>query len=259
MKMPITRRSEPTRAHLWCAALLAGLALIFYAPFASAATPIPPAPSRWVTDTAGFLSPAVTGQLDARLAEVQRQSGHQVVVWIGRTLDGAALDDWAVRTFAAWKVGRKAQDDGLAVFLFSEDRTIDIEVGYGLEGQVSDAVASRIIREVMTPLLKAGDHDGAVTAGTEALLKAMGVAAVQPATSPPPPPKGTSGPSLPMLILYGLLGLGFLALLVTHPRFALFFVINLLTGGRGGGFGGGGGGFSGGGGSSGGGGARGSW
>ena len=111
----------------------------------------PPTPTRWVEDHAGFVSPAAREALDARLEAYEHATGHQVVVWIGKTLDGASLADWAVRTFEAWKVGRKGFDDGIAMFLFGDDRTIDIEVGYGLEDKVPDAAASRIIRDVMAP------------------------------------------------------------------------------------------------------------
>jgi uncharacterized protein len=238
-------------------AALAGLAAVWSSgiALASAEASLPPAPTRWVTDTAGFLSREAASQLDARLAAVQKQSGHQLVVWIGRTIRGAALDDWAARTFAAWKIGRKGIDDGLVMFVLADDRTVAIEVGYGLEGQVSDAVASRVIREVMTPRLRAGDRDGAVIGGIDALLQALDLAKIQPATSEVGPAPTHGLPSWPKLILYGLLGLGFLLLLVTHPRLALFFLWNILSGGRGGG----GDGFSGGGGRSGGGGSRGSW
>lgn len=228
------------------------------------AAAVPPAPARWVTDEAAFLSPSTRQTLDARLESYQHATGHQVVVWIGTTLDGAALDDWAVRTFAAWQVGRKGLDDGLAVFIHAQDRTIDIEVGYGLEGQVPDVVASRIIRDVMTPPLQAGDRDGAVTAGVEALLTAVegqpwdggaGTGIVEPTDVPPW--------STTQIVLGGLLLLGLIIFAITHPRMALWLLWTTLSAGRGGGGGfrggGGGGGFRGGGGRSGGGGARGSW
>jgi uncharacterized protein len=116
---------------------------------ALAASTSPPAPSRWVEDHAGLLSPATRSALDARLEAYEHATGHQVVVWIDKTLGGAPLDDWAVRTFAAWKIGRAGFDDGIAVFVFADDRRIDIEVGYGLDAKLPDATASRIIREVM--------------------------------------------------------------------------------------------------------------
>lgn len=74
-----------------------------------------------------------------------------------------------MRTFAAWKVGRKGFDDGLVIFVLADDRAIDIEVGYGLEARVPDATASRVIREVMSPRLRAGDRDGAITGAVAAV------------------------------------------------------------------------------------------
>ena len=79
-----------------------------------------------------------------------------------------------MRTFAAWRVGRKGLDDGLVLFVFAKDRKVRIEVGYGLEDQVPDAIASRIIREVIVPRIQAGDQDGALAAGVGALLEAIG-------------------------------------------------------------------------------------
>lgn len=222
----------------------------------------PPAPSRWVEDHAGFLSPSTVATLDDRLADYELATGHQVIVWIGKTLDGAPLDDWAVRTFAAWKVGRKGYDDGVILFILAEDRAIDIEVGYGLEDKLPDAIASRIIREVMTPRLQAGDRDGAVMAGTDAILAAIEgkpwigtVASERPVEEVP----------VWMWIIGGILGISFLMFAIKHPRqaFGLLWWILATRGGRGLGGGGrslgGGGGFGGGGGRSGGGGARGHW
>lgn len=223
----------------------------------AATASIPPAPSRWVEDGAALLSPAARDALDARLAGYERATGHQVVVWIGTTLDGAALDDWAVRTFAAWRVGRKTIDDGVAIFLFATDRKVDIEVGYGLEDKLPDAVAARIIREVIAPRMQAGDRDGAVSAGVDAVLAAIegrAWTATQPARSPP-----TATPTSWLeLVGGGAVVLGLIVLFLINPRLALWLLAAIFTGGRrGGGFGDGG--FGGGGGRSGGGGARGGW
>jgi uncharacterized protein len=237
-------------------------ALAIFAAIAALA-PLPPAPGRWVEDPAGFLSAPVRARLDARLEAYEHATGHQIVVWIGKTLGGAALDDWAVRAFAAWKVGRKGLDDGVVLFVLADDRTIDLEVGYGLEGAVPDATASRIIREVMTPRLQAADRDGAVEAGVEALLAAIEGRPALPAAGPegragrPEPGAGSRRPS-PLQIVLGALGLlGLLVLFVKYPRLALFLLLNVFS--RGGSGGRKGGGFGGGGGRSGGGGARGSW
>jgi uncharacterized protein len=216
------------------------------------AAPIPPSPARWVDDQAAFLSPATRSALDARLEGYQRATGHQVVVWIGKTLDGTPLDDWAVRTFAAWKVGRKGFDDGIAMFILADDHAIDIEVGYGLEDKVPDAIASRVIRDVMTPRLRVGDRDGAVAAGVDAVLAAIEGKPWSGSSATAPP---EDGPSTITWILGGLGVIAFLIFAVTHPRMALLL---LWTFARSAG-GGGGGGFSGGGGRSGGGGGRGHW
>jgi uncharacterized protein len=131
---------------------------------------IPAAPSRWVTDTAGLLSEANRDALDARLQAYEASSGHQVVVWIGRTMGDAPLDEFAVKVFQAWRIGRKGHDDGVLVLLLADDRAIDIEVGYGLEGRLTDALSHRIIDEIMVPRLRAGQPDAAVSAGVDAVL-----------------------------------------------------------------------------------------
>ncbi len=227
------------------------LLLVF--PSGAAETPIPSVPDRWVTDAAGFLSEVVRQDLDSRLAEFERSTGHQVIVYIGRTTGDAPIEDWAVRAFESWRVGRKGIDDGLVLFLMADDRRMRIEVGYGLEGTVTDAVASRIIHEVMTPRLQAGDNDGAVRNAVDSLISILGGKG----ESGTPATPAAKPLSLVQLIFIGFLVLGFLILLITHPALAIWLLINLISGGRGGG--GGGGGFSGGGGRSGGGGASGSW
>jgi uncharacterized protein len=226
------------------------------------AAPIPAAPTRWVEDRAGFMSEPARRALDARLESYERATGHQVVVWIGKTIGDTPLDDWAVRTFAAWQVGRKGFDDGIVLFVLADDRKIDIEVGYGLEDKVPDAVASRIIREVMAPRLRAGDRDGAITAGANALLEKIEGKpwAGAPATAPP----AAGGTPSPFGWVVGAIALiAFAILAITHPRLAMLMLWTVMSGsrrdGHGGGFGGGFGGFSGGGGRSGGGGARGGW
>jgi uncharacterized protein len=221
----------------------------------------PPAPSRWVEDTAGMLSPAARANLDERLAQYERATGHQIVVWIGNALDGAALDQWAVETFAAWKLGRKGEDDGVALFVFAEDRKIAIEVGYGLEDELPDATASRIIRETMAPKLRGGDRDGAITDGVDAILAAV---EGKPWQQPPAIAKPAAEQQGWLTYVIGAVVLvGFLLLAFKHPRAAMALMFAFMPGRHGGGFGRGGGGgfggFRGGGGRSGGGGARGGW
>jgi uncharacterized protein len=233
----------------------------------AAEVPIPPPPTRWATDTAGFMSPQALQAVDAMLESFERATGNQVLVWIGTTTGDAVLEDWTVRAFARWKVGRTGLDNGLILFVFANDRSARIEVGYGLEGKVPDAIASRILSEVILPRIAAGDRDGAVQAGVNTLLAAIS-GGMGGSTGERTPTEGSEDSSragsrgrpmnYPEMVLVGLLVLGFLVLLVTNPSLALYLLFSILSsGGRGGG--GGGGGFSGRGGSSGGGGASGRW
>ncbi|HKW44817.1 MAG TPA: TPM domain-containing protein [Candidatus Eremiobacteraceae bacterium] len=231
----------------------------------AAGTAAPPPPSRWVTDTVGFLSPSARASVDAELQAYQQRTGHQVIVYIGNTTGDVPLEEFTVNAFAAWKVGRKSLDDGLVLFIFANDRKVRIEVGYGLEPVVTDAKSAEIIRNVIVPAIKAGDNDAAVSEGIAQILATID-------GSPAPEAGGANAgysdeqpapseqPSLGSLIFVGIALIVFLIIFIRSPAFALWLLFNLLSGGRGGGgFSGGGGSFSGGGGRSGGGGASGSW
>lgn len=215
-----------------------------------------------MTDTVGFLSPETRTALERHLEASARSSGNQVLVWIGDSSGDTPVEDWTVRAFERWRVGQKGLDNGLVLFVFAGDRTVRVEVGYGLEDRVPDVVASRVIREVMVPRIQAGDRDGAVTAGVGALLEAIGVPPATAAERPAPAADGrgrpAQGPTPGQIVLFVILGIGFVILFITNPTLAMYLLISILSGGRGGGVGGGGG-FSGGGGRSGGGGATGSW
>jgi uncharacterized protein len=250
---------------------LVAAALVAVAAGGARAAEPPPAPQRFVTDGVGFLSPRARDALEARLAAYERLRGHQVVVWIGDTLGGAPLDDFATRTFTAWQVGRKGHDDGVVLFLFARDRRVAIEVGYGLEEALPDARAARIIREVLAPRLAAGDPDGGITAAVDAILTAIEgrpIAGLGLPESPALEPQEEPPPSLPELLFFVVFGFIVLMLIVRNPHLAAILLSGMFRGGGRGGFGGGrggfgggrgGGGFRGGGGRSGGGGARGGW
>jgi uncharacterized protein len=244
--------------------LLFCLLIVSAATLFAAETPIPPTPTRWVTDGAGFLSPQVADTLDRRLQAYEQQSGHQVLVYIGKTTGEDPIEDWAVRAFEKWRVGRKGMDDGLVLFIMADDRRLRIEVGYGLEGDIPDAIASRIINDVMVPRIRAGDQDGAVTAGVDAIASVISGQGL-PVAQQRPNGRGQSRPlTLGQLILYGIIGIVILIVLATNPSLAVWLLMSMMSGGgrrsrNGGGWGGGGGGFGGGGGRSGGGGASGSW
>ncbi len=221
---------------------------------------IPPAPDRWATDGAGFLSRQAVAALDARLEDFERQTGHQVLVYVGRTLGaGAVLEDWAVKTFEAWKVGRRGLDDGLVLFIMAEDRKMRIEVGYGLEDRVPDVRAFRVINDILVPGFQAGRQDEAVSAAVSALFGYITGGAAAADEQGRPSGAAPRARSVVNMIFIGLAVLVFLFILITNPSLAIWLLISVLSGGRGGGGRGGGGGFGGGGGRSGGGGASGSW
>jgi len=215
---------------------------------ALATAAVPAAPTRWLTDEAQLLTPAAQARLDARLQAYEQQTGHQVLVYLARTTGGIPIEDWANEAFAAWGVGRAKLDDGAVLFIFTEDRTARIEVGYGLEERLTDAAASRIIREELAPRMAAGEPELGISQSVEALLGAIGAEGVAPARRLPKPLE--TG-------LMILAGIALLYLFWRHPGLALM-ILSML--GRGGGQGGGRrGGFGGGGGRSGGGGASGRW
>jgi uncharacterized protein len=242
------------------------IALLPLASLRAAETPIPEAPTQWVTDTAGFLSDGAENALNARLEDYQRATGHQLIVYIGRSTGDAPIEDWAARAFAKWKVGRKGIDDGLVLFIMSEDRKLRFEVGYGLEPTVPDVIASRVINDVIVPRIQAGDRDGAVASGMDAVMTVIGGGGLPAAAAQD---RGARPVPLGQMILFAIIGLIVLVVFATNPSLALYLLVSILSGGggrRGGGWGGGGswgggggGGFSGGGGRSGGGGATGSW
>jgi uncharacterized protein len=241
-------------------ALLA-LAAALAVPFAAAQIKVPPAPSRWATDEAGFLSRQTVASLDARLENYERQTGHQVLVWIGRTLgENVVLEEWAVKAFEAWKVGRKGLDDGLVLFILADDRKIRIEVGYGLEDKVPDVYAYRVINNILVPGIRAGRPDEAVEAAVTALIGY--ISGNENAAGEAPAPRRRISTAKGIFAGIGVLIL--IIIFITNPSLAFWLLLNILSGGgrgRGGGGwgGGGGGGFSGGGGGSGGGGASGGW
>lgn len=223
---------------------------------ATAFAQIPPAPTQRVTDLAGFLSPGAAAELDAQIRDFEARTGHQALVYIGKSTEPTTLEEFAVRAYEAWGVGKKGKDDGIVLFLMADDKKVRIEVGYGLEGEIPDARAGRIITEIIVPRLKAGQNDEAIRAGLGELLgSAEGKGSL-------PPPRGavpqkSEGPGCLGWILIAIIAAIFLYILITNPALAIWLLVNALSGGRGGG--GGGGGWSGGGGRSGGGGASGSW
>jgi uncharacterized protein len=155
------------RSSLW---LVIFVACVLSVPALAADFTVPPAPTHYVTDNAGALSSATQTSVDAELKAYEKATGHQVIVWIGDTTGGVPLETWTGETAHQWHVGRRGHDDGAILFLFMSDHKVRIEVGYGLEGSLTDADSSRIIRDDIVPRMKANDPDGAVSSGVAAML-----------------------------------------------------------------------------------------
>ncbi len=256
---------------------------------------IPPL-SAHVVDLAGLLQPAQASDLDRRLMRFEEAHGSQIAVLIVPTTAPEAIEQYSIRVFDAWKLGRKQYNDGILIVVAAQDRALRIDAGYGLEGAIPDVVAKRVVMETMAPKFRAGDPYGGIVAGVEQIGRLIAGEQL-----PAPAGRSTSG-SLDQLLVVGLVAativggvlslllgrffggiatggvVGAIAWFMSGSLFAaiaaafMVFLFVLARGGRGGspfgGWGGGGwssgggggwGGGGGGGGSAGGGGASGNW
>lgn len=161
-----------TRAYRSAAFFAAAFALAAapFAPGSARALEIPPAPTTRVVDRAELLSPAAEARIEEKLAAHETASSDQVVVAIFRSLEGGSLEDFSIRLAEAWKIGSAEHDNGVILLVFTEDRRSRLEVGYGLEGRLTDAMSDRILRGVLAPRFREGDFDGGVEAAVDAIL-----------------------------------------------------------------------------------------
>jgi uncharacterized protein len=226
---------------------------------------------RRVNDLSGTLSVDETRDLETKLAQFEQETSNQIVILLVQSLEGQSLEDYSIRVAEKNKFGKKERNNGVLVVVAKDEHGIRIEVGYGLEGALTDALSSQIIRNIIGPKFRQGDYAGGLNDGVEAII------AVTKGEF-----KGDGGKQRS-----GRRGFNPIAIFILFIILNFFFRI-FMTGRRhivgskgyssnypwwwggfggggsgggfgGGGFGGGGGGFSGGGGSFGGGGASGSW
>ena len=217
---------------------------------AAFALEVPPTPREYIADYARVIGRQQQAAIDERLAGLEQRTGHQVIAVFFQSLEGEPLEDFTIRCAERWKVGRKGLDDGIIFFAFVRDRRMRLEVGYGLEAEVPDAVASRLLDDEVRPSFAAGDFG----AGTLALAGAL--ERIFRGESPRDTPRGKSSlPGVPGVV--ALIVLMLLMRAMRGSRRGTWGGFGGLGGFSGGGFSGGG--FSGGGGSFGGGGASGSW
>ncbi|MBS0491235.1 YgcG family protein [Phenylobacterium sp.] len=260
----MTMRTGP-----WGAARLAVLVLFVWAGAALAAPTFPPLTGR-VVDDAGILSPQAEAQLTQELASLETQTGRQLVVATLPDLQGYEIEDYGYQLLRTWGIGSKERNDGAILIVAPSERKVRIEVGYGLEPVLTDALSSLIINQRIIPAFKEGRLEEGVVDGTQAIVQQLSLpddearAAVAKAQESPQGEGGVGfGTIVVIFIIFWLLS----GVFGGRRRGSLWWLPLILgSGGGGGGRGGwsggggfGGGGFSGGGGSGGGGGASGSW
>lgn len=124
-----------------------------------------------VVDRAGLLDATQAVQLDRRLREFSRTHGSQIAVLIVPTTQPESIEQYSIRVFDAWKIGRKQENDGVLITVAVQDRKLRIDTGYGLEGAIPDAVARRVVMEVISPKFRGGDAYGGLAAGVEQIGK----------------------------------------------------------------------------------------
>lgn len=265
-------KSMSTRVPVFRFAIIQVISALLLLPLlADGAEVIPPAPAKYFNDFANVTKPGTAGRLNAALEQFEKDTSSQLVVAVFPKMQSdSSIEDYVNRLFRAWKIGEKQKNNGLLLAVFVQDRKMRIEVGYGLEGAIPDAIAKRIIDNEISPRFRSGDFDGGLSAGVNALMQAArgeyqgtGRTVAQSRGGGRAP----LGKLLPFIIFFGL----FFLVAVSSLRRRRGTVYGrrgygwgagpIIWSGGGGGWsgGGGGGGFSGGGGSSGGGGASGSW
>jgi uncharacterized protein len=135
---------------------------------------IPPAPQQYFNDYANVVSSATASQLNTTLENFERQSSVQILVAIFPKMQSdSSIEDYTVRIARAWQAGQKEKNNGAVLFIFVQEHTMFIQVGYGLEGVLPDALCKRIIDEQISPRFHSGDFDGGCTAGVQAILAAV--------------------------------------------------------------------------------------
>ena len=245
-------------------AWIAGLALSLLFGLAAVAANFPALTGR-VVDEAHILPASAVADLESKLADLELKSGIQLVVATVGSLDGQEIEPYANELFRTWKLGDKTKNNGVLLLVAPNQKRVRIEVGYGLEGTLTDALSKVIIANAIAPRFRTGDFAGGITRGVDDIIIVLTTDSSE--WQQRPSLRVDSEPaSAPVNWLVIVVIIAVIGLMIVSPAFR-WLVIGMLMSGRGGGSSGlggggssrGGGGFSGRGGSSGGGGASGSW
>jgi uncharacterized protein len=147
----------------------AGLLLLLSFALVRADVAVPPLTAR-VTDLTGTLSGGAVARIEKKLEDLETRKGSQIAVLIVPTTQPEDIDQYGIRVEDTWKLGRKGVNDGAYLIVAKNDRRVRIEVGYGLEGPLPDAIANRIVDETIAPRFKQGDFDGGIEAGVDQMI-----------------------------------------------------------------------------------------
>jgi uncharacterized protein len=169
---------------------------------AAAEVPVPPLKAR-VTDLTGTLTLQQTAELEQRLAAVEQSKGAQIAVLMVPSTQPETVDQYAVRVEEAWKLGRKGVDDSVLLVIAKNDRKLRIEVGYGLEGALTDAASKRIIEEYIVPQFKQGDFAGGISAGIDRIIAIVSGEKLPPPAATQRPRAGGGNLDLGPLLVIG--------------------------------------------------------
>ena len=195
--------------------IASGLLLLLCALTAWAQVAVPEL-SRRVTDLTATLSADQVAALESKLAAFEAKKGSQIAVLIVPTTQPEDIAQFGIRVADQWKVGRKKIDDGVILIVAKEDRKLRIEVGYGLEGAIPDAIAKRVIAETITPYFKAGDYYNGIDAGVQQLMRL-----IEGEPLPPPATSDNSGGgddgAFVILIVGGIIAGWLLSTLMSRP------------------------------------------
>ncbi|MCC6193268.1 MAG: YgcG family protein [Burkholderiales bacterium] len=183
----------PSSSVRWLAALLAACAVSFahaqWEKGTDGLTPVPPLRER-VTDLTGTLSASDRASLVAKLAAWEQKTGNQLAVLIVPTTQPEPIEAYSIRVAEAWKIGRKGQDNGALLVVAKNDRKMRIEVGYGLEGVLTDVTSRRIIAETIAPLFRQDKYAQGIDAGVDQIIAVVDKG--QPLAEKPPASKQSS-------------------------------------------------------------------
>ncbi|MBN2415576.1 TPM domain-containing protein [bacterium] len=203
-----------------------------------------------ITDTAGILSSGTKESLTALMKQHEDSTGNQIAVLTVPTIGSASIEDYALEVFEEWKLGQRGVDNGILIIVVPDDRKMRIEIGYGLEGVMTDGMAGEIIRTRMTPCFKNGDYDGGVTAGVTAVIALLDGQELEAAPVQKSESAFFDGPDLALperiligCFIFGIIGLftfmgiitpgggGWFLYFFLIPFWAMFPIIVLGTGG----------------------------